>query len=96
MEFDKERFITVTLRWLDTGNTVVRDVYKFDDRGIYYTREYSLAIWCSYSDNVVIDYEDETYELKYSAVKDFLPKAIEEKYSDTAGNDYIDLDDIIM
>lgn len=93
----EKKFITVTLRWLDHDNTVTRDVYRFDEAGIYYTNDNihdSRSTWCSYSDNIVIDYEGETYKLTYEEVKDFLPKAIEEKYAD--GDNYIDLDDIIM
>lgn len=98
MKFDRERFITVTLRWYD-DSTVTRDVYRFDEAGIYYTNDNihdSRSTWCSYSDDIVIDYEGKTYKLTYEEVKYFLPKAIEEKYSDTAGDNYIDLDDIIM
>lgn len=97
MEFDREKFITVTLRWLYDGNTVTRDVYRFDEAGIYYTNDNiddNRSTWCSYDDYIVIDYEGETYKLTYEEVKDFFPKAIEEKYAD--GDNYIDLDDIIM
>jgi len=96
MEFDKNKFITVELDW-GYRTSSPRDVYKFDDMGIYYTNiddSYGGSTWCSYSSGTEVLYNGKRYPLNYRTMSELIPAEIEKKYG--AEEDYIELDDIVL
>lgn len=96
MEFDKNKFITVELDW-GWRITSPRDVYKFDEVGIYYTNindSYDGSSWCSYDRGTNVIYNGKKYPLSYAAMSELIPAEIEKKYS--VEDDYIELDDIVL
>lgn len=96
MEFDKNKFITVELDW-GYRTSGPRDVYKFDEIGIYYTNiddTYGGSTWCSYDSGTKVRYDGKTYPLNYHTMSELIPAEIEKKYG--AEEDYIELDDIVL
>ena len=95
MEFDKNKFITVELDW-GYRTSGLRDVYKFDEMGIYYTNindSYGTSTWCSYNSDTKVIYDGKTYPLNYRTMSKLIPEEIEKKYG---AEDYIELDDIVL
>lgn len=96
MEFDKNKFITVELDW-GYRTSGPRDVYMFDNMGIYYTNiddTYGGSTWCSYDSGTKVRYDGKIYPLNYHTMSKLIPEEIEKKYS--ASDDYIELDDIVL
>lgn len=96
MEFDKNKFITVELYW---GHRIsgLRDVYKFDEIGIYYTNiraSYDGSTWCSYDAGTKVLYDGKKYPLNFDTMSELIPTEIEKKYG--VADDYIELDDIVL
>lgn len=96
MEFDKNKFITIQLD-LGYKTSGPRDVYMFDNMGIYYTNiddSYGGSTWCSYSSRIEVLYNGKRYPLNYRTMSELIPAEIEKKYG--AEEDYIELDDIVL
>lgn len=97
MEFEQNRFITVTIIFDNSGNRCTdRDVYAFTKRGIEYTDECYRrchSSWCSYSYSTSIEYQGKIYQLTYENMAKYFPEWIKEKYD---AEDYIELDDLVL
>jgi len=75
----------------------IRDRYKFDEIGLYYTNiddSYRGSTWCSYSSGTEVLYNGKRYPLNYRTMSELIPAEIEKKYG--AEEDYIELDDIVL
>ena len=93
MNDDKKRFVTVSIRFIFANNYVSRDVYKADDKGLYYAHDYAGSKWCSYNDNVTVKYKDKEYPLNKDLIN-FIDQWIKEKYG--PDDEYVDLDGILI
>lgn len=96
MEFEQNRFITITIKF-ESGNICTsRDVFAFYPHCIEYTDkcyQRCNSKYCSYRLSTLIEYKGKTYPLTYTTMITHFQEWIDEKYGI---EDYIELDDLVL